>query len=705
LRGRLQLAAVERVQRVDAQLVASGARIPAAVPITVGSGRLDGSLLLYPGAPAITADLALKDLRQGQLLVGSGQARVRYRGGRGNVAIVAAGHGSVPFTLATQAALEPDRVLVAARGSANGIGFSLAAPAVLTKAGGSWQLAPATVVLPQGRVVLAGRYGQVRQLHAQLVNLDLSILQAAMPGLGIGGRASGTIDYAETGGAAVPVSRIRVDIARFTRTGALTVSDPLDLSLLATSGNGGADLGALIRRGGATLGRVKVHVVPGGGGNWSERLMHGALSGGIRYAGPAEVLWTLTGIAGQEVSGPIGIAADFAGRVDQPSLNGVMRASQLRYENETYGTVITQIALDGRFTQSQLQLVRFAGKAGSGTVSARGSIGLDAAAGYPIDLTATLDNARLARSDALGATVSGQIAVTNSKAAGGLIEGDLQLGEVRYQIIRQGAGEVRELAGVHRKGQPLEAASSGSGPAPSRWKLALRVHAPGRLFISGMGLEAEWASDMRISGTAGAPRVVGELDLVRGTYSFAGKNLALSDTSKVTFDGGPLLDPLLAITASTTVNAITASIAITGRGQAPRIAFTSTPALPQDEVLSRLLFGTSVTALSPTEAIQLAAALNSLRGSGGGFNPLGKLRSVAGFDRLRILGANPATGQGTSIAAGKYIARNVYVEVITDARGFTATQLEVALSKALSILSSTSSFGGSNVTLRYRRDH
>ena len=112
-----------------------------------------------------------------------------------------------------------------------------------------------------------------------------------------------------------------------------------------------------------------------------------------------------------------------------------------------------------------------------------------------------------------------------------------------------------------------------------------------------------------------------------------------------------------------------------------------------------------MTTLSPTEAIQLAAALNSLRGSGGGFSPLGKLRSVAGFDRLRILGANAQTGQGTSLAAGKYIAKNIYVEVVTDARGLTATQLEVALSKALSVLSSTGSFGGSNVSVRYRKEY
>jgi translocation and assembly module TamB len=190
---------------------------------------------------------------------------------------------------------------------------------------------------------------------------------------------------------------------------------------------------------------------------------------------------------------------------------------------------------------------------------------------------------------------------------------------------------------------------------------------------------------------------------VRGTYSFAGRRFDI-DHGNVTFQGG-LTNPALDISATTTVDSVTATIAIGGYAQAPRITFTSSPTLPQDEVLSRLLFGTSVTSLSPTQAIQLAAALNSLRGSGGGLNPLGKLRSVAGVDRLRVLGADENAGRGTSLAAGKYISNNIYVEIVTDARGFTATQLEISLSKALSVLSQTGSFGGSNVSLRYKKSY
>src|SRR3546814_10737143 len=138
--------------------------------------------------------------------------------------------------------------------------------------------------------------------------------------------------------------------------------------------------------------------------------------------------------------------------------------------------------------------------------------------------------------------------------------------------------------------------------------------------------------------------------------------------------GGEWTNPQIDIAATTEQEDINATIAITGSAQDPHIAFTSTPALPQDEVLSRLLFGSSPENLSATEAIQLAAALNSLRGGGGGLNPLGTLRSATGIDRLRILGADEAGGRGTALAAGKYLTDDIYIEIITDARGFTATQ-------------------------------
>ena len=701
LNGSVRLAAAGSVQQADLNVRASAARLPGPVPTTIGSGTITASILLTPGMPSVTGRFALADVRQGTISVARAQGDITYRNGSGRVALVATGgQAGAPFDLAMQAALTPMRIVANLRGTVNGIAIHLAQPATITKTGAGWQLAPVTIVLPQGQADVSGGFGgAATTLHAVLRNLDLSISNAFTPGLGLGGKASGTIDYVAHG--TVPDLKARIDISGFTRTAALTVSDPVDVATMATLNDNGADIRALIRDHGAVVGRLQARLAPlGAGASLMQRLMAAPLSGGIRYNGPAEVLWTLSGVAHQELSGPIAIGADFGGRLDQPTLTGVVRATALRYENDTYGTVLSNMAIDGRFTQSRFELTRLQAKAGNGSLSASGNVGLDAAGGFPIDLRATLDHARLARGDDIDATVSGSIAVTNSKAAGGLIKGDLTIPEARYEIVRQNAAVVPDLTGVRRKGAPpLKPADA---PAlPNNWKLDIHLHADNRIFVSGMGLEAEWRTDMRVNGSSNAPSVVGTLEIVRGTFSFAGRRLDI-DTGEVTFQGA-LTNPSLNISASTTVEGVSATINIGGYAQAPQITFTSTPALAQDEVLSRLLFGSSVTSLSPIQAIQLAAALNSLRGSGGGLNPLGKLRGVAGIDRLRVLGADENAGRGTALAAGKYISNNIYVEIITDARGFTATQLEISLSKALSVLSQTGSFGGSNVSLRYKK--
>jgi translocation and assembly module TamB len=277
---------------------------------------------------------------------------------------------------------------------------------------------------------------------------------------------------------------------------------------------------------------------------------------------------------------------------------------------------------------------------------------------------------------------------------------------VRYQIIRQGAAQVVDLAGVRRKGEPLQppgGAQDAEG-VPSIWKLDLRVRADNRLFISGMGLESEWMADLRIQGTSATPSIVGEAELLRGTYSFSGQRFDVT-RGQIAFTGARPPNPRIDLVASAEIKDVTVNINVSGTATNPQIAFTSSPALPQDEIMARILFGGSVSEISALQAVQIASSLNALRGGGGGLNPLGKLRSATGLDRLRILGADDTTGRGTALAAGFYLSNDIYLEIITDARGFTATQIEIALSRALSVLSQVGSQGGTNVNVRYRKEY
>ena len=83
---------------------------------------------------------------------------------------------------------------------------------------------------------------------------------------------------------------------------------------------------------------------------------------------------------------------------------------------------------------------------------------------------------------------------------------------------------------------------------------------------------------------------------------------------------------------------------MTGYADAPKIALSSVPDLPQDEVLAHLLFGESMKQLSPIQIAEIGAALAELSGVTGGGNPLNGIRKGLGLDRLSV-------GGGTNGAA------------------------------------------------------
>jgi translocation and assembly module TamB len=269
---------------------------------------------------------------------------------------------------------------------------------------------------------------------------------------------------------------------------------------------------------------------------------------------------------------------------------------------------------------------------------------------------------------------------------------------------------VPELDGVRFKADAGPARITGDEQAErgpglfERIRLDVAMRAPDELYVSGMGLESEWSADLSLSGTSADPRVSGNVRLVRGTLGFAGRSFRLTE-GQIGFVGGREINPTIDLRATEDLDEVSVSVNVAGRAMDPQVTFGSTPSLPQDEVLSRILFGSSIADLSTIQAVQLAASLNSLRGSGGGFNPLGTLRSATGLDRLRILGSDDELGRGTAIAAGQYITDDIYVEFITDARGFAATQLEISLTRALSLLSQAGGSGATNVNLQYSTDY
>ena len=86
-------------------------------------------------------------------------------------------------------------------------------------------------------------------------------------------------------------------------------------------------------------------------------------------------------------------------------------------------------------------------------------------------------------------------------------------------------------------------------------------------------------------------------------------------------------------------------------------------------------------------------------------NTIGDLRRSVGLDQLRIVSADPAIGRGTGVALGKNLGRRVYVELITDGQGYSATQVEYRITRWLALLGTVTTIGRDSVLAEVSRDY
>lgn len=711
LGGVIRLGAEGRYQEAVFNLRSNGTVFDGPARLAIGSAIIDGRAVLYE-QPYLVADAQVANARYGDYTINAARVQIDYRNGGGHARALLEADTGVPLRVSANAQFTPEVWRVALSGRARGIAFKTTSPARILLKDGNYELLPTRIDFGKGQLRLAGLYGEGMKVQTRLDKVDMSLFNAFAPGLGIGGTASGSLDFEQASSSSFPRADARLRLDGFTRTTATLVSQPIDVNFVGKLLPDGGEARAVMRRRGSVIGRMAASLrpLPPGGGPWMERLMDAPLSGGIRYNGPADTLFSFAGQADQRLAGPIGVAADFSCRLSSPCLNGIVRGNNLTYENQTYGTRLRNMNLAGRFSGDRVEIETLQATAGDGTVSASGFVSLAAEAGYPMDIKVALDNARLARSDALSATATGQLALSKRAGETPLLSGELRLPETRYQIVFEGAAQVPQLTGVRFKPPRGRQRITGDEPATSAAssfgliRLDIDVNAPEKLYVSGMGLESEWRARFTVSGTSAEPSLAGEVSLVRGTLGFAGRSFELTE-GQIGFTGGRTIDPTIRLVATEDVEDVTVNVNVGGRAMDPEITFSSVPGLPQDEILSRILFGSSIANLSTLQAVQLAASLNSLRGSGGGLNPLGKLRSATGIDRLRILGPDEEAGRGTALAAGQYLTDDIYVELITDTRGFTATQLEISITSWLSVLSQAGGSGVSNASVRIKKDY
>lgn len=226
----------------------------------------------------------------------------------------------------------------------------------------------------------------------------------------------------------------------------------------------------------------------------------------------------------------------------------------------------------------------------------------------------------------------------------------------------------------------------------------LSVKADRNIRMTGRGVDARLSLDIALTEQLVSPQIGGSVRIDRGRFELLGKRFELVPSTMQIAQ--PMSQSRLNINAEREDRGFTYTISITGTVERPEINLSSTPELPEDEVLSRVLFGRSPSQLSAFEAAQLGAAIAQLSG-GGGFDLLGGLQEQLGLDDLQ-LGVNE-TG-AASLITGKYLAENVYVEVNTGLNGTPGLSIEWEPLENIEVEVETVPDEGQALSIQWKRD-
>jgi len=411
---------------------------------------------------------------------------------------------------------------------------------------------------------------------------------------------------------------------------------------------------------------------------------------------------------GNMPSGQLALDVQAKGPLQNPELKGTASLSEGQYRDAATGLQLKNLQAQLLFDRQNITLRNLQADDGQGgTLTATGHAALSDLRHIPVDVQLNTARLRTLRLPEAQVTTSAQLSLQGSWPNQLTLSGPVTVHEALYAIPDKLPVNLIELPLVQVGGpvrQPLLKAEPDAPAVPVIVNLQLDVNMPGRVRVEGRGLISELKGDLQVRGTSASPSILGQIELVRGSYSFLGKSFTLS-SGHIAFDGDKLSNPTLDIDAQQASNGVTTIVHIDGPVSKPEVTYESDPALPKDEIISRLLFGQSVAQLSPVQAVQLATAVASLVGGGTGFDPTAKLRDGLGLDQLGIV-SNGATMGENALQMGKYISDDVFVSI---EQGLTPESrkvgVEMRLSPQLSVEGQVGAESGTGLNLKLQRDY
>ncbi|RWO57396.1 MAG: translocation/assembly module TamB [Mesorhizobium sp.] len=589
--------------------------------------------------------------------------------------------------------------LTSGEATMRGIKAAIAQASTITIAKGVTSLDRLVLNLGGGTATVTAKAGQALDLNATLARVPISIANSFSPGLDAADSISGTVKV--TGAPANPAVAFKIDTqgvqtsqTRGAGFGGMGVS-----SSGTCAGNrltfdaNMSDAAGLGLKGGGTM------------------MTSGAPTLDLNFFGkvPFAFLTRTLAAQGLSLSGTADVNLKVRGPATSPVITGTVRTSGARLIDARSGLAINDITADVAIGGGVARINRLTGNLSTrGSLSASGTVGINPAQGFPADLSVKLVDGRYTDGRVVTANLSGDLTIKGPLASAPVISGTINLAKTVITVPEKLPGSLAELnvkhknapAAVRAQDKALRPAAASSGGGGSGLNLDVTVNAPSQIFIQGRGVDAELGGSLRLTGPASSPQAVGTFTLQRGRLTILAKRLTFTEGT-VGFSGS--LVPYLNLTATSTTSSATVTIVVSGEATNPKFNFSSVPALPEDEVLAQLIFGRSMSNLSPLQIAQLAEAAAQLAGIGGSTSLLQNLRSAIGIDDLEVITDEEG---GTAVSAGKYLNDRTYVTIQKgDRPGSGKATVDLDVGRGVKLRGETTDAGEAKGGVFYEREY
>ncbi len=593
---------------------------------------------------------------------------------------------------------------------------------VALEQGGAIELGPNGVTLAETRFSVANTAtGRVGTLAAQaqlwagapFVRLEAETVPAgALAVFGIPVDWTGTLNGLAVLDARGDGDRLAVDMRASNLTNDPDVS-PLDVDLVARAS--GQDLVASLTVNDSSVNRSLVNAEMRGPLVWPSGVLvppfdwDAPIEGAADIQSPLERLWLFVPIDTIGVAGMLEGAVEFGGSLGAPAANGSLNLTNGTLEHVQTGFLLADAQGALSFTQSGDINIDFRASDGnSGRARLTGTAHLPRAQAWQIEGGLRLNSLALGRRDELRAVASGNLELSGSLVDARL-SGDLTMERIDAQIPNRLPPSVVEIEVVRigADGAPIVRPADPVRRQQMRLPITLDVNVaiPNRAFIRGRGLDSEWGGSLALSGTMTAPRMRGTLDVLRGTFDFSRTRFALTQ-GQIVFTGGDRIDPSLAVRAEAPGPEFTSILIGSGRARAPSIRVTSDPVRPEETVMAQILFGKPPDELTALELIQIADAMATLSGRGGG-GVLSGTRRALGLDFLSFDTGTSAEGnRNASVSVGQYVTPNIFVGTRRGAEaGSGSVTVEMGVSPNVTVDAEVRQDGQGSMGVDWRRDY